>query len=65
MTTIPVTAAVLHDRADALHASIDARDAHRAGCTKGWCAYCTSLGRSASAAYQSALDTAVAVRSAR
>jgi len=63
MTVIPVTAAVVRDRADALHASIEARDAHRNTCTKAWCAYCTRLERTAHDAYQSAMDAAAAVRS--
>ncbi|WP_297826510.1 hypothetical protein [Mycobacterium sp.] len=61
MTTIPVTAAVIRDRADALHAAIDARDTHRDNCTKAWCAYCTSLERTAHDAYQSAMDAAAVV----
>lgn len=65
MNTTPVSASVLPERADALQASIDARDAHRDGCTKAWCACCTSLERAASTAYQSALDAAAAVRGVR
>lgn len=65
MSTNLVTAAVIRDRADALHASIEARDTHRSNCTKAWCAYCTSLERTAHDAYQSAMDAAAAMRSAR
>ena len=65
MTAVPVTAAGVRDRADALHASIDARDTHRETCTKAWCAYCTRLERAANTAYQSAMDAAAAVRSPR
>lgn len=64
MTAIPVTAAVVHDRADALHAAVDAMNAHRDNCTKDWCARCTSLKRAYNTAYQSAHDAAAAVRSA-
>lgn len=63
MTAQWLAAAVLHDRADALHASIDAHDAHRNNCTNnGWCARREALGRARHDAYQSALDTAAANR---
>jgi hypothetical protein len=65
VTAIPVSAAVVRDRADAAWAAIEARDTHKANCTKTWCAYCTSLERTAHDAYQSALDATAAVRSAR
>lgn len=65
MTAIPVTAAVVRDRADAIHAAVDAMNAHRDTCTKAWCARCTSLERAYNTAYQSAHDAATAVRSAR
>lgn len=58
MTTVPVTAAVVRDRADALHAAVDKHNAHRDGCTKAWCALCTRLSREYHDAYQSALDAA-------
>lgn len=61
MTAIPVTAAVIRDRADALHASVEARDNHRNTCTKAWCAVCTSLERTFHDAYQSAFDAAAIV----
>lgn len=67
MTAIPVSAAVIRDRADALHASVDALNAHRKTCTNtsGWCARCTALGREQHNAYQSAFDAAAAIRSAQ
>lgn len=64
MTTTPVTAAVLHDRADANHAAVDKYHAHHDACTKSWCALCTSLGREIHDAYQSALNAAATVRGA-
>ncbi len=65
MTATSVTAAVVRDRADALHASVDAMNAHRDTCTKEWCPRCTALARTYNATYQSALDAAAAVRGAR
>lgn len=65
MSAVPVTAAVVRDRADALHAAVDARNAHSDNCTKTWCARCEALGRVMHDAYQSALDAAAAVRSER
>lgn len=65
MTAIPVTAAVIRDRADALHASVDTLNAHRDTCAKAWCARCTALARQYNTTYQSAMDAAAAVRNAR
>lgn len=65
MTAVPVSAAVLRDRADAAHAAIGARDSHSETCTKPWCARCTALARAASAALQSAMDTATDLGSVR